>query len=182
MKEFEFTLKYTLPSKAPDPESYLDRLFEAGCDDALVGVGVKGRISLEFTRAARNASDAVLSAMADVQAAIPDARFVEASPDMVGMTEVATLAGCSRQNIRKLALSDDTFPTAVHGGSVELFHLAEVLDWMSAKGRAEVDPSLVEVAMFNREINLVKELDRLPGRQPSQALVKAYARRSRAVG
>jgi len=32
----------------------------AGCDDAAVGIGQKGRIALEFTRKARTAADAIL--------------------------------------------------------------------------------------------------------------------------
>jgi hypothetical protein len=35
----------------------------------------------------------------------PGAELVEASPDFVGLTDVADLVGCSRQNIRKLMLT-----------------------------------------------------------------------------
>ncbi len=71
----------------------------AGCDDALVGVGQPGRIALDFTREARSASEAVLSAIKDVQRAIPGARLIEAGPDYVGLTEVAEMVGVTRQNI-----------------------------------------------------------------------------------
>ena len=42
MNEYVFQLYYQLPESEPDPEAWLDALFEAGCDDALVGVAVAG--------------------------------------------------------------------------------------------------------------------------------------------
>ena len=56
MTEYEFTLKFRLPTPDADPESYLPALAEAGCDDALVGIGQPGRIALDFTREAMVAS------------------------------------------------------------------------------------------------------------------------------
>ena len=35
MNEYVFQLYYQLPESEPDPEAWLDALFEAGCDDAL---------------------------------------------------------------------------------------------------------------------------------------------------
>ena len=56
-----------------------------GCDDALVGIGKPGRIALDFTREADSAEEAVISALSAVKRAIPDAEFVEATPDFVGV-------------------------------------------------------------------------------------------------
>ena len=47
MATFEFTLKFSLPEAGTDPKAYVEQLAEAGCDDALVGVGLSGRIALE---------------------------------------------------------------------------------------------------------------------------------------
>lgn len=89
MNDYEFTLKFLLPVHAADPEAHLEALGEAGCDDALVGLGQRGRIALDFTRSARSAFAALSSAVSEVRAAIPDAVLAEVSPDFVGLTDLA---------------------------------------------------------------------------------------------
>ena len=101
MNEFEFTLKFSLTGDPLEPDAYIERLGKCGCDDALLGVGKTGRIALLFTRSAENALDAVLSAIKDVKQAIPDAKFVEATPDLVGLTDIAEILGYSRQKHQK---------------------------------------------------------------------------------
>jgi len=76
------------------------RLADTGCDDATVGIGLRGRIALEVTREARSATDSILGALRDIARAIPGAVPVEAAPDFVGLTDVARILGCSRQNAR----------------------------------------------------------------------------------
>lgn len=94
--EFTFTLKYQLTTSDTDIDALIEQLVEEGCDDALVGVGQSGRIGLEFVREASNAREAVGSALADVRRAVPDAKLIEATPDLVGITDVAELMGVSR--------------------------------------------------------------------------------------
>src|SRR3990167_11113030 len=43
MTDYEFTLKFRLPDSNVDPEQFVDALSVAGCDDALVGIGQRGR-------------------------------------------------------------------------------------------------------------------------------------------
>ena len=62
--EYTFTLKYPLAEHDSDPDVLVERLGEAGCDDALVGIGQPGRLALEFTREAESAQVAVRSALA----------------------------------------------------------------------------------------------------------------------
>ena len=87
------------------PTQIVERLGEAGCDDATVGVGQPGRVALLFLAKATSAFEALVSALKDVKRAVPSARLVEAGPDFVGLTDVAEVAGVSRQNMRKLMLS-----------------------------------------------------------------------------
>ena len=163
MNDYEFTLKFLLPSHAADPEAHLEALGEAGCDDALVGVGQPGRIALDFTRTARSAFAAVASAVRDVRKAIPGAVLAEASPDFVGLTDVADIAGFTRQNMRKLMLANvSSFPAAVHDGNPALWHLASVLAWLQQRQRP-VDAALLDVARANMRINIAKETRQLPG-------------------
>src|SRR4249919_2122079 len=158
MAEYEFTFKFALRDSWIDPSVYVEALAEADCDDALVGLGKAGRIALEFVREADNARDAVLGAFADARKALPDARLIEVSPDLVGLTDIAGLMACSRQNVRKIAMRDHTFPTAIHEGSAELFHLDDVMSWAKKHRESLFDARILEVAAVAREINLVNQV------------------------
>jgi len=117
VSEFEFTLTYTLAHRELDIDDVTERLGASGCDDAVVGIGRWGRLALAFTREAPTAAEAMTSALADVRRAEPGARLLEASPDLVGLTDVALLLGVTRQNVRKLILSCDApSPSPLHDG------------------------------------------------------------------
>ena len=161
--EFTFTLKYQLPTHDTDTDALIERLAEQGCDDALVGVGQPGRLGLEFVREAASAREAVESALADVQRAVPEARLIEATPDLVGLTDVAEVMGVTRQNMRKLVVSYPTFPTPVHEGSSAIWHLAEVLGWMEGKGYQQVPRVVLDVARVAMQVNIRKENARVAG-------------------
>lgn len=164
MTEYEFTLKFRLPDAAADPEQFLAALAEAGCDDAAVGIGQPGRIALNFTREATSAQAAIVSAVRAVRTAIPGAELVEASPDFVGLTDVAELVGCTRQNIRKLMLAHRaTFPVAVHEGSQAIWHLRPVLEWFSETQARAIDRSLIEVSGVTMKVNIARQARRIPG-------------------
>ncbi len=117
MKTYEFELKFRLPGTAQNPERFVERLAEAGCTDALVGIGQAGRIAFHFTRDANSAFEAVLSAVKNIKNAIPEATLIEAAPDLVGLSDIADILGYSRQNIRKLMMNNlASFPTPIHEG------------------------------------------------------------------
>ncbi|NYH98817.1 helix-turn-helix transcriptional regulator [Cupriavidus plantarum] len=163
--EYTFTLKYQLAEGPRDADSLVGRLGEAGCDDALVGIGLPGRLALAFTREANSADAAVRSALADVRRAVPEARLIEVAPDLVGLTDVAEMIGVSRQNMRKLMLSHPgTFPAPVHEGSASIWHLADVLAWLQAKGSYALTMEALDVARVALQVNLTKESRRLPRR------------------
>jgi hypothetical protein len=162
MKEYEFTLKFKLLDDSQDPEIYVDSLYGNNCDDALISIGLKGRIALDFIREADSALDAVVSAIQDVKAVIPDAKLIEATPDIVGATDIADLLGVSRQNIRQLALSHKTtFPTPIHEGKLTLWHLSNILDWFKEKQTYQFDESLSEIATINMQLNIAKEMKKM---------------------
>ncbi|WP_372170007.1 helix-turn-helix transcriptional regulator [Xanthomonas axonopodis] len=161
--EYTFTLKYQLTEDDSDPDSLVERLGEAGCDDALVGIGQPGRLALEFTREADSADAAVRSALADVRHAVPSARLIEVAPDLVGLTDVAEIVGVSRQNMRKLMLAHPgSFPAPVHEGSASIWHLADVLAWLQAKGSYALAEDVLDVARVALQVNVAKEGRRLP--------------------
>lgn len=158
MKEFEFTLKFALADTSVDANDYVESLAESGCDDALIGVGQKGRIALEFCREANNAIDAVIGALNDVKSVIPDAELIEATPDLVGISDIATLIGVTRQNIRKVIQNNfGSFPLPIHEGKSSIWHLSSVLNWFSQGERRKVEPELIEIANANMQLNIAKE-------------------------
>jgi predicted DNA-binding transcriptional regulator AlpA len=167
--EYLFVLRYQLAFEGDDPAPLVDQLAAAGCDDALVGIGQRGRLALDFSREAESAEAALLSALEDVHGAVPSARLIEVSPDLVGLTDVADAVGMSRQNMRKLMLAHAAgFPTPVHEGSASLWHLADVLDWLQAKGGYAVSDTLHEISRAALQVNVMKESARVAGRVSPQ--------------
>jgi hypothetical protein len=158
--EYEFTLKFAVPDTNAD--ELVERLGDAGCTDALVGIGQPGRIALNFTREANSAITAIASAIEDLRKAIPLAKLIEITPDFVGLSDVAELVAVSRQNMRKLMLKHSaTFPAAVHEGSSAVWHLYPVLRWLSDHASYSVPQALVDVAHIAMQINLAKESKQL---------------------
>jgi predicted DNA-binding transcriptional regulator AlpA len=160
--EYDFTLKFKLLKAGLSADRLVEKLGAEGCNDALVGVGQAGRIALSFTREASSASEAVLSAIADTRRAIPGATLVEAAPDYVGLTDVAELVGVTRQNMRKLMASHLDFPSPVHEGSSQVWHLESVLRWLAARDNGyQVEQRLLEIAHVAMQCNLMSETHRL---------------------
>ncbi len=161
--EYTFTLKYQLPNESGDVDALVERLGEAGCDDALVGTGQSGRLALEFVREAVSAEAAMQTALVDVRKAAPLARLIEVVPDLVGLTDVAELVGVSRQNMRKLMLmhSSTDFPAPVHEGSTSIWHLADLLGWLESRAGYAIDRELLEVAQAASRVNAAKEGQRI---------------------
>jgi hypothetical protein len=172
--EYEFELKFSLLADDADAGELLERLGEAGCEDALVGIGQARRIALRFTREAESAKEAVFSALEDVKKAIPTAKLIEAGPDFVGLTDVADMLGVSRQNMRKLMLAHAaTFPAPIHEGSAAIWHLEPVLEWLRSKGSYEISQQQIDVAHIALQINLIQATARLelPMQREWRALV-----------
>jgi hypothetical protein len=157
MKEYDFTLKFSLQNSQFDPEVYVEKLYECGCEDALIGVGKKGYIALNFLREAPSAYEAISSAIFDVKKVIPKATLIEATPDFVGLTDAAKILGCTRQNMRKLIVTDELrSPLPVYEGKPSIWHLAEILIWLREVKMYSIDDALIEIAKTNMNLNIVK--------------------------
>lgn len=161
--EFSFNLNFQLSGDDANHDELVERLGAAGCDDAVVGIGQAGRIALEFIRDADHALAALTGAIADVQRAIPSAKLIEAGPDLVGLDDIADIAGVSRQYMRKLAVTQfATFPLPVHEGNSALWHLDEVLGWMQNRGgRVSWETGTLEVASAAKQVNLARYIRRV---------------------
>jgi len=77
MTEYSFVLRYFVPGDWRALEEFVERIGEAGVTDATVGIGRDGWLSLDFTREAVSAEDAVHGAMADVEKAAPTATLIQ---------------------------------------------------------------------------------------------------------
>ena len=165
---FDFTLTFAVPLTL-EVEKIEERLFEAGCDDAIIGFGQKGRIALNFTREAESAEVAILSALRNVKAALPHANLVEAAPDLVGVSDMAGVLGFSRQNMRKLIQTHSaSFPLPLHEGASSIWHLADVLAWFSEKQKRAIQQELMGVAQVTMGVNFTREMDRVDRRLLAQ--------------
>ena len=161
MKEFNFELIFKLVDNQ-DSNEYLDILFENGCDDATISTGQLGMLSLSFTREAISAAEAVESAINDVKKAIPSAKLVEATPDIVNISEISSILGHSRQYTRKLFNSDtSSLPAPIHIGNPSICQLSEVLDWLKSLGKQEnkINENLFELSHITRQINTKRQLE-----------------------
>ncbi len=162
MKDYDFTLKFNLQDPQADADNYVERLYTGGCDDALIGVGLKGFISLNFIREASSAHEAISSAIHDVKSVIPSAILIEASPDFVGLTDAAKILGCSRQNMRNLIVnSEQQSPIPVYGGTPSMWHLGEILRWLRVVKRYSIDDSLLEVAETTMNLNIARSYQKI---------------------
>ncbi|PCI45644.1 MAG: DNA-binding protein [Moraxellaceae bacterium] len=147
MNEYEFVLRFQLPESDDQPEQYLDALYEAGCDDATVGVGLPGYIGLDFCREADSAEKAFASAITDVKSAIPNAKLTEVTPDLLNISEIADLISSrlqkiSRQAMRKYAYGQVAkmkrrFPAAAVTSSSPLWHVDEVVIWLVENNKTD---------------------------------------------
>jgi len=162
MTEYEFTLKFKLPDAEADPANYLEALGEAGCNDALAGIGQAGHISLEFIREAGSVEEAIYSAITDVHSAIEDATLIEASPDYVGLTDIANMLNVSRQYVRKLMEQNrGAFPSPVHEGTSAIYRFSEILHWLTSNTKREVKTTLKEIAELNMRLNLYRQVKKI---------------------
>ena len=158
MPEYDFTLKFNLPDSNINPEIYIDKFYESGCDDAIIGTGKQGYISLNFIRESSSAYEAISSAIENIKNVIPQAVLINVSPDFVGVTDIANLLRCSRQNVRKLMLKDNlNSPPAVYEGAQSIWHLADVLTWLVEDKAYSIDKSLIETATIAMNLNLARQ-------------------------
>ncbi|MFC3122943.1 hypothetical protein [Agaribacter flavus] len=155
MRTFEFTLNYHLREVSLSMDDIDDRLFESGCDDALVAHSGTGLISLDFTRRAQNAWRAVFSAMHSIERALPAASLVEVKPDYVGVSDIADYFNVSRQYVQKLIVSGKLdYPPITNVGNTSVYHLFPVLDALKATISSSISDELEELAAIAMKVNI----------------------------
>jgi hypothetical protein len=174
-KRYCFSLRFVDPERVAAAPWFLGMLASVGCME-VTAVMCEGRaVVLEFERVARSAERAILPVLEQVYRAVPELRFVEVAPDLVCLREAAVHAGCSRQNLRARALREPGFPLAAHGGNPELFHLADVLQWIRRTGRRAPAAAVLDLAVTARQINLARQLAQMPrGHVPARLRLSRF--------
>jgi hypothetical protein len=87
--EHEFELQFRFEPSV-DAGALVERLYEAGCADALVGTGRAGMISLMFIRDASSAIEAISSAIRNVKSAAAGARLIAVKHETVCFNDVTS--------------------------------------------------------------------------------------------
>lgn len=150
MAEYDFQI-FCRGVDASD-ESFLDRLFEAGCDDATVFYK-DGYLCLDFAREAASAEDAVISAVKAIERAGIGASVENIGPDdLASLAEIANRVGVTRASLQKYARGDSKvgadFPLPVANISKarrELYSAAEVMVWLQSKRRVELPEPVIDL-------------------------------------
>lgn len=75
-----FTLRFSLPEYM-DGEAAVQALGQAGLDDVLAGIGMPGRIALDFDRPGSDRDRVIQMAMIEVLRALPDVKLMAAEAD-----------------------------------------------------------------------------------------------------
>ncbi|MBL6926052.1 MAG: DNA-binding protein [Acidimicrobiia bacterium] len=103
MKTYQFTLIVDGPDLQTD--ELIDSLYEAGCDDALVGRTDSVQY-LDFDRQATSIDEAILSAVADIELidGLEVIRLADAG--LVAMADIAVRTGRTRESVRLLVAGD----------------------------------------------------------------------------
>ncbi len=142
-----------------------DALYEAGCDDALVG-SRDGVLFAEFDREAPSSAEAILSAIRQVESASAGLRVMRVEPDeLVSAAEVADRVRLSRETIRLYAMGrrgPGGFPPPVARirGRSPLYRWTDVAPWLArhagpaaSRARAELDAAIL-IGMLNAALDL----------------------------
>lgn len=157
-----YTFTLVLDGPRSIDEDLEDRLYEAGCDDALLSLS-NGVLCLDFDREAASLSEAILSAVLNVEDADVEATVVRVEPDdLVTASEIASRTGRSRESIRLLAMGRrgaGGFPAPVRGVKSHARHWrwAEVASWLAEHEGAAVQTIVSEartIAAINAALDL----------------------------
>lgn len=152
MPEHHFTLIVTGPVA-----EHADELYEAGCDDALLGE-IDGVPYADFDREADTLAQALTTAITQIQS-VAGLRVVRVEPDdLVTAAEIAQRLGRTRESVRLLAAGqrgagDFPAPVSHTRRRSRLWRWADVLAWTG-----QADPDELAAAQFIAAINAALEL------------------------
>jgi hypothetical protein len=131
MVNYEFTLRLSRKITADEA----DALYGSGCDDAGIETGPQGTF-ISFDREAASLAEAIVSAVRDVESAVPGVRVRGvACNEMVTLLDISERAGVSREAARlwsvgKRGPGDFPTPSFVTTGGEQVWDWSEVALWL----------------------------------------------------
>lgn len=160
MTDFDFT--FIVDGLDIMNDSDLDRLFEAGCDDATPAL-IHGALAICFTREAETYYDAVTTAHENLLAAGAVVQAFE--PDfLVSASEIAARSGLSRQAISLYEKGEraEHYPAPVRrvSSSSPLWDWVDVSQWLYERGK--LSEETVRHAQISRVVNVLAQLEETP--------------------
>lgn len=160
MTDYDFT--FIVDDLDITNDAHLDRLFEAGCDDATPAL-IHGALAICFTRQAESYYEAVMSAMDNLQAAGADVQAFE--PDfLVTASEIASRSGLTRQAISLYEKGERAahYPAPVRrvSSSSPLWDWVDVSRWLHAQGK--LPEEAVREAQISRVVNALAQVKETP--------------------
>ena len=161
MSTYQFSLVLAGFSELSDEIE--EALFQAGCDDALLGIR-EGTPFLDFDREAPSALEAVLSAI-EAAERVQGVEVSRVGPDdLVSAAEIGERTGRSRESVRLLAIGKrgpGGFPTPVANlkHRTRFWRWADVAAWFVEHGLLKPD-SVVQQARCIAVVNGALELRR----------------------
>ena len=156
IKTFQFIL--VLKNVPENIDNLEDRLFEAGCDDALVNFR-NGAIYLDFDREASCLEEAVVSAIKNIQSI--NVEVASVAPDnLVTESEIAKRLQVARQTvslwIKRKRRESFPHPVMRLAEKSPLWKWNEITEWLY-NNKIIDDKNLVENALFFSNINAALE-------------------------
>lgn len=154
-KTFEFS--YILSGVDPHSDTFADKFFEAGCDDATLML-LSGAVVATFARESETYSDAVISSYVDLLCA--GATVERFDPDfLVTKSDIAERSGLTRQAISNYAKGERgvDFPTPAFRvmTSSPLWDWVEVSDWLFKND--QIGKEIFHEAQISRGVNMFIE-------------------------
>ncbi len=182
-KEYEFTL--TLDGALELTIDRMNRLFDAGCDDATFGTRCGVHFAM-FHRQAGSPIEAILSAIEDIESAGIGLRAVRVEPDeLVTAGEIAARAGLSREAIRLYARGQrgpGGFPLSVAGLQQKspLYRWSDVAAWLDRihNGSKQFDTTEADaIAFLNAALDVRRLAPGVPGADGAIRRLKSKPKR-----
>ena len=164
MPTFHFTLIVAGPDLQDEP--MIDRLFEAGCDDATIGSS-DGVQYVDFDREAEALDDAILSAVDDLEKleGVEVVRIADAG--LASLADIAARVGRTRESVRLLvsgARGPGNFPKPVTDprSRYRLWRWSDVASWFKGyRGGFPVIADEQLASMYNAALELRHDRRRL---------------------
>jgi hypothetical protein len=153
-REFNFTL--VLDGITELTSEVENALYEGGCDDGTLGFQC-GRPYMTFSRTAPNFAEAILSAVRDVEKAVPGLDVLRVDYcDLVTQAEIARLIKRSRQAVHQLITGrrgPGLFPPPIYRLTDDTTKWAwsDVVDWLAQNNLVEEETAsdTIQAALIN---------------------------------